>query len=71
MTVRAHNLAYLLGFTDCWHRLTQDPEMHRAFLLCNTWDYRWRYAPDNGRREDAEAFLDTVERFYRWIEANI
>ncbi len=71
MTVRAHNLAYLLGFADCWHRLTQNPDMHHAFLRCNIWDYQWRYAPDVGNQEDTDAFLGAVGLLYHWIETNI
>jgi hypothetical protein len=36
----------------------------------NRWVPAWRYAADLSRREDAEDFLEAVEKITHWIEAN-
>jgi len=71
MTVRGHDLEYLLQFAHCRARLTQNREMYRCFLVCNRWDHRWRYAGDLGDEREATDFIECVESLYTWLSNNI
>jgi hypothetical protein len=42
----------------------------RSNACVNLWMPAWRYNPDLSIREDAEDFLDAVEKVSHWIENN-
>jgi HEPN domain-containing protein len=66
-----HQLEVLLGLTQGMDRLRQDQALWRMFNLVNRWVPAWRYTADLSNREDAEDFLEAVEKILHWIEYNI
>jgi HEPN domain-containing protein len=40
------------------------------FNIVNRWIPAWRYSADRSNREDAEDFLEAVEKVLHWIEHN-
>jgi HEPN domain-containing protein len=69
-TIFTHQLEVLLRLTDGLDRLRQNEPLWRLFNIVNRWVPAWRYAADLSRREDAEDFLEAVEKITHWIEAN-
>jgi hypothetical protein len=41
------------------------------FNIVNRWVPAWRYTANLSNREDAEDFLDAVDKIRYWIEHNI
>jgi HEPN domain-containing protein len=70
-TVFTHQLEVLLRLTDALERLRQNMELWRLFNIVNCWVPAWRYNPDLSNHDDANDFLDAVERVSRWIDQNI
>ena len=70
-TIFTHQLEVLLRLTNGLDRLRQNEEHWRLFNMVNRWVPAWRYAADLSNREDAEDFLDAVNRVSRWIENNV
>jgi HEPN domain-containing protein len=70
-TIFTHQLEVLLRLTNGVDRLRQDLTLWRAFNLANRWVPAWRYSPERSEREEAEAFLEAVERVLKWIEFNL
>ena len=70
-TVRGHNLEYLMGFSGSWERLRQNRDVYRCFVVCNTWDHRWRYRGDLGKQQEARRFMECVDRLYDWLSHNV
>jgi HEPN domain-containing protein len=70
-TIFTHQLEVLLRLTDGTDRLRQNEPLWRSFNIVNRWVPAWRYNADLSRREDAEDFLEAVEKITHWIETNI
>ncbi len=48
-----------------------DNNVRRSFVKCNQWKTDWRYDPDNGTKEECEAFVRAVETLGRFIARNM
>lgn len=70
-TVFTHQLEVLLRLTKAIDRLRGNEEYWRLFNMVNRWVPAWRYTADLSNREDAEDFLEAVEKVAHWIEHNI
>lgn len=70
-TVFTHQLEILIRLAQRLDRLRQNAPLWQDFNIANRWLPAWRYAANLSRREDAEDFLDAVEKLSRWIENNI
>ncbi len=70
-TVFTHQLEVLLGLTQVLDRLRQNDTLWRTFTLVNRWVPAWRYTADLSNREDAEDFLEAVEKVVHWIDHNV
>jgi HEPN domain-containing protein len=70
-TIFTHQLEVLLRLTGAMDRLRTNEPLWRLFNLVNRWLPAWRYSPDLSRREDAEDFLEAVEKMCHWIENNV
>ena len=70
-TIFTHQLEVLIRLTQRLDRLRQNEEIWRQFNIVNRWVPAWRYAADLSKREDAEDFLEAVEKIAHWIEHNV
>lgn len=70
-TVFTHQLELLLRLTNGIDRLRQNEEHWRMFNLVNRWVPAWRYTADESNPDDANDFLEAVEKVSRWIENNL
>jgi hypothetical protein len=70
-TVFTHQLEVLLRLTQGLDRLRQNQALWRLFNIVNRWVPAWRYSADLSNREDAEDFLEAVEKICHWIENNV
>jgi len=70
-TVFTHQLEALLRLTQGLHRLQQNRTMWLLFIVVNRWIPAWRYTADLSNRQDAEEFLEAIEKIRDWIEHNI
>ena len=70
-TIYTHQLELLLRLAQGMDRLRQNQSLWKLFNIANLWMPAWRYNPDLSNREDAEDFLEAVERVSHWIESNI
>jgi HEPN domain-containing protein len=70
VTVFTHHLEVLLRLTGGRDRMRQDQSAWRTFNIVNRWIPAWRYSADRSNREDAEDFLEAVEKVLHWIEHN-
>lgn len=70
-TIFMHQLEVLLRLTQGLDRLRQNESMWQSFNIVNRWVPAWRYTADLSKREDAEDFLEAVEKVSHWIESNI
>ncbi len=70
-TIFTHQLETLLRLTQGLDRLRQNEPMWRQFNIVNRWVPAWRYAADDPKREDADDFLEAVEKIAHWIEYNV
>jgi HEPN domain-containing protein len=69
-TIYTHQLELLLRLAQGIDRLRQNQSLWRLFNIVNLWMPAWRYNPDLSSREDAEDFLESVEKVSHWIESN-
>ncbi len=70
-TVFTHQLEALLKLTQGLDRLRRDGNLWRTFNTVNRWIPAWRYTANPANREDAENFINAVERILHWIDNNI
>jgi len=70
-TVFTHHLELLLRLTQTFERLRQNQKLWPQFNIVNRWTPAWRYSADLANRQDAEDFLEAVEKIINWIENNI
>jgi HEPN domain-containing protein len=70
-TIFTHHLELLLQLANARDRLRQNAEHWGLFNLVNGWLPAWRYSADLSNRNDAEDFLEAVEKVSHWIEYNI
>ncbi|HXT59605.1 MAG TPA: hypothetical protein VN699_13275 [Pirellulales bacterium] len=70
-TIFTHQLEILLRLTQGMGRLRQNEPLWRLFNIVNRWVPAWRYSADLANREDAEDFLEAVEKVSHWIENNV
>lgn len=70
-TIYTHQLELLLRWSQGIERLRKNQAMWKLFNIVNLWMPGWRYNPDLSNRDDAEDFLDAVEKVSHWIETNI
>jgi HEPN domain-containing protein len=70
-TVFTHQLEVLLRLTQRIDHLRQDQLMWRMFNIVNRWVPAWRYSADLSSREDAEDFLEAIDKIRHWIESNV
>ena len=52
-------------------RLRQNRELWPLFNIVNRWVPAWRYNPDLSTRDDAQDFLEAVEKVSHWVETNV
>ena len=64
-------LAISLRLTQGLDRLRQNEPLWRLFNIVNRWVPAWRYNADLSKREDAEDFLEAVEKVAHWIDNNV
>jgi HEPN domain-containing protein len=70
-TVFTHQLERLLRLTNARDRLQNSQENWRLFNIVNRWVPAWRYNTDMSNREDAQDFLEAVEKISHWIDVNV
>ena len=70
-TIFTHQLEVLLRLAGGLERLRQNYELWPLFNIVNRWIPAWRYNPDLSNREDAEDYLDAVDRIRHWINHNV
>ena len=70
-TVFTHQLEVLLRLTQRIDQLRQDQVHWRLFNIVNRWVPAWRYTSNLSNPEDAEDFLQAVDRLRQWIEHNV
>lgn len=70
-TIFTHQLEVLMRLTQGLDRLRANEPLWRHFNIVNRWVPAWRYASDLSKREDAEDFLEAVEKITHWIEMNL
>jgi HEPN domain-containing protein len=70
-TVFTHQLEGLLRLANALGRLRQNVDQWRLFNKVNRWVPAWRYNADLSNHDEAEDFLEAVEKMLRWIEQNI
>lgn len=72
--VYQHGLEALVKRLPLYHRLQRSVVWRDFASHVNRWRPSWRYNPSepvkNDRRDEAEDFMDAVERVYRWLESN-
>ena len=69
-TIFTHQCEVLLRLAGGLDRLRQNEPLWRMFNIVNRWVPAWRYSADLSNREDAEDFLEAVEKIIHWIDAN-
>jgi HEPN domain-containing protein len=69
-TVFTHQLESLLRLTGASERLRQNEAHWRLFNKVNRWIPAWRYTADPSNPDDANDFLEAVEKVSLWIENN-
>ena len=70
-TIFTHHLELLLRLTNGLDRLRQNAELWPLFNIVNRWIPAWRYSPDLANPEDAEDYLDAVDKIRHWIDNNV
>lgn len=70
-TIFTHQLEMLLRLTNGLNRLRQNAALWPLFNLVNRWIPAWRYNPDMSNPEDAEDYLDAVDKIRHWIDNNL
>ncbi|MEZ6058102.1 MAG: hypothetical protein R3C01_15490 [Planctomycetaceae bacterium] len=70
-TIFSHQLEELLRLTNTMNRLRQNSIMWPLFNIVNSWIPAWRYNPNLSNREDAEDYLNAVDKVRHWIENNV
>jgi hypothetical protein len=70
-TVFTHQLEVLLRVAGGLDRLRQNEPLWRLFKLVNRWLPAWRYTANLSNRDDAEDFLEAVEKVSHWIEHDL
>ena len=69
-TVFSHELEILLHLTQGLDRLRQNEPIWRSFNMVNRW-VPGETAPYLSNREDAEDFLEAIEKVAHWIDNNV
>jgi len=70
-TVFSHQLEPLLRLTGGLDRLRQNEPLWKSFNIVNRWIPAWRYNPNLSTQEEAEDFLDAIEKVGNWIEHSV
>ena len=70
-TIFTHQLEVLLRLANGTDRLRQHHTLWPMFNIVNRWIPAWRYNPNPSRREDAEDYLDAVDKVRHWIDNNV
>ena len=70
-TIFTHQLEVLLRMAEGLDRLRQNRPLWRSFNIVNRWVPAWRYSADLSKRENAEDFLESIEKVSHWIENNV
>lgn len=70
-TIFTHQLEMLLRLTGGLDRLRQNAALWQLFNIANRWIPAWRYNPDLSNAEDAEDYLDAVNKVRHWIDNNV
>ena len=70
-TIFTHQLEVLLRLTNGTDRLRKNHTLWPLFNIVNRWIPAWRYNPDLSNREDAEDYLDAVDKVRHWIDNNV
>jgi HEPN domain-containing protein len=71
VTIFTPQLELLLRLAGGLDRLRQNEAFWRLFNIVNRWVPAWRYSADLSNCDDAEDFLEAVEKVSRWIENNV
>lgn len=70
-TIFTHQLEVLLRLTNGLDRLRENTELWPLFNIVNRWIPAWRYNPDLSNPDDAEDYLDAVDKIRQWIDNNV
>jgi HEPN domain-containing protein len=70
-TIFTHQLEVLLRLANGLDRLRQNATLWPLFNIVNRWMPAWRYNPDLSNSEDAEDYLDAVDKVRHWIDNNV
>lgn len=70
-TIFTHELESLLRLTNGLHRLRQNALLWQSFNMVNLWMPAWRYNPDLSSRDDANDYLEAVDKIRHWIDNNV
>jgi len=70
-TIFTHQLEVLLRLTNGLDRLRQNAILWPLFNIVNRWIPAWRYNPDLSNSQDAEDYLDAVDKIHHWIDNNV
>lgn len=68
-----HKIEVLFELTGARSRMLNYPihqKTIRAYHRCNSWSPSWRYAPDQGTRDECEMFMQAVKDFGCFIDNN-
>ena len=65
-----HEIEWLLKISEVHGRLKRDGTTWPAFNLVNRWMPSWRYDPNQATRDEAETFLEALDRILLWLKAN-
>ncbi|WP_435020958.1 hypothetical protein TA3x_002112 [Tundrisphaera sp. TA3] len=69
-TVYSHEIEWLFRITGDQARIRSDRDAWKAYVTVNRWGPEWRYDPDLSGREEAEDFLDALDRVLSWLRAH-
>lgn len=70
-TIFTHQLEVLLRLANGLDRLRHNVTLWPVFSIVNRWIPAWRYNPDLSKPEDAEDYLDAVDKIRHWIDTNV
>lgn len=68
--IYTHGLEALASNLPLWYNLQKSDVWWDFVKHVNHWKVSWRYNPNEPTREDAESFMNAIERVYKWLDSN-
>jgi hypothetical protein len=69
--VYTHGLEALLRHLPLYNNFKRSPVWRTDFAArVNTWKVSWRYDPHDWSQSEAQDFVASVERVYKWLDSN-